>query len=230
MEQLRTIKFDNLFSDIKNLTWLPWVGRKYDDFHDFRILIIGDSHYTTDEDNNSDEKCFNDYMTDKNATRKVLQDFIEGKDIWKFYRNLQRTLQNGENTRTEHMWERIAFYNFIQTPMKTKDEKPDDEKYQTAWPCFAEIVKILKPTHCIFNGVRNETCYGNLMSKFGHLSEIWNLDKKINGTFPRRATVNINGLMPEILFIKHPSSRYSPSLWRDFLNKEIPGLIDFLNE
>ena len=42
-----TTKFDDEFKKITGLTWLPWVGKNFDNC---KILIVAESHYTNTDD------------------------------------------------------------------------------------------------------------------------------------------------------------------------------------
>lgn len=221
-------KFDSQFDKIENLTWYPWIGKDYPDA-ERKILIVGDSHYTVDEDGNFDEDCYNDFISNKNTTQEFAESYMNGTE-WSFDRNLRLCLLNvDDKTLLKPLWEKIAFYNFIQEPMKQRDAKPTEAQYKIAWHCFVNLVEIIKPTDCIFIGVRSETCFGSCMDELGLQNSIDNMPEIINGTAPREAFIHIsNDYCLKLLFIKHTSKYFSYEPWHEFLKKEMPEAMGFL--
>jgi len=225
--------FDSQFDKIENLTWYPWVGKDYA-LSNRRVLMIGDSHYTVDEEGNFDEECYNDFMSNKNHTREFAYGYMNGEE-WNFNRNLRLCLLNvDDKTLLKPLWEKITFYNFIQEPMKQRDAEPTVEQYKIAWNVFVKLVEVIKPTDCIFIGVRSETGFGSCMYELGLKEDkdyyIKNMNKKINGTFPREAFIEFSdGYNLKLFFIKHTAKYFSPEKWHDFLKKEMPEAMNFLN-
>ena len=224
--------FDFQFDKIENLTWYPWVGKDYA-LSNRRVLIIGDSHYAVD-DGNFDEDCYNDFISNKDTTRKFAEGYMNGEE-WNFNRNLRLCLLNvDDKTLLKPLWGKIAFYNFIQEPMKQRDAKPTIEQYKIAWNVFVKLLKIIKPTDCIFIGVRSETGFGSCMYELGLKEEkeydIKNMNRKINGTLPREAFIKFSDeYRLRLLFIKHTSIGFTYSDWHEFLKKEMPEAMIFLN-
>ena len=152
MEQFSTLimgdildtTFDSEFDKIENLTWYPWVGEKYRN-GTRRVLIIGDSHYAV-ENGIFSQECYDDFMSTKMTTRGIVECHFNN-ETWNFYRNLEGTFPDSDN-----LWSKIAFYNFIQRPMKQSNAVPEEQDYLVAWRCFADLIKVLKPTDCIFIG------------------------------------------------------------------------------
>ena len=222
MNKNLNLTFDSLFDKIENLTWLPWIGKNYT-ISNRRILIVGDSHYTVDGND------YNDFISNKNTTRNFACGYMNGEE-WKFNKNLRLCLLNvDDKTLLKPLWERIAFYNFIQEPMKQRDAKPTIEQYKIAWQCFIKIVKIIQPTDCIFVGVRSETCFGSCMDELGIKNSITNMPEIINGACPREAFIKSDEVNLRLLFIKHTSMGFSYNDWHEFLKKEMPEAMICLN-
>ena len=72
-----------------------------------------------------------------------------------------------------------ASYNFIQEPMKSIHEEPSHADYETAWKCFADVVKIIKPNICIFIGLRNKKGI-NILDEINVKHSIRYFDTKVN--------------------------------------------------
>lgn len=130
----------------------------------------------------------------------------------------------------EGFWNKIASYNFIQEPMKGTHEVPSLADYETAWKCLADVVQIIKPDVCIFVGLRNDNGM-NILDEKDVKYSIQKLDEKINNSYPKKGELQFaNGYKLPFYMIHHTSLRYSPQLWYDFLNKEIPEVVSFLDK
>ena len=107
-------QFDSQFDKVENLVHYLWIGCNYASAPK-RVLIMGDSHYT---ENDEGEFCPEEYdrcVTDKEYTRGIINCAIE-KGGWKFHTNLQKTFLDESDMDVEGFWNKIASYNFIQEP------------------------------------------------------------------------------------------------------------------
>ena len=214
--------FDSEFDKIENLTWYPWVGEKYRN-GTRRVLIIGDSHYAV-ENGIFSQECYDDFMSTKMTTRGIVECHFNN-ETWNFYRNLEGTFPDSDN-----LWSKIAFYNFIQRPMKQSNAVPEEQDYLVAWRCFADLIKVLKPTDCIFIGVRSETCCGYSWQKMGVECVIKDMPILINRTHPRKASIVLSDdYSLDLYFIRHTSQYYSPDQWYEFLKQQLPEAMEWLN-
>ena len=60
---------------------------------------------------------------------------------------------------------------------------------------------------------------------------IQKLDEKINNSYPKKGELQFaNGYKLPFYMIHHTAQYYSPQLWYDFLNKEIPEVVSFLGK
>lgn len=220
---------ESQFDKIENLTWYPWIGQNYV-ISNRRILIVGDSHYCVDENGEFDEVCYDKFMKEKSTTRDYAIDYAEAKKEWNFNHNLRLCMLNTDDkTLLESFWSKISFYEFIQEPMKKRNARPTEIQYITAWHCFVDLVKIIKPTDCIFIGVRSETCFGYCMTQLGLHYDIKDMPQKINGTHPRKASITLSDSYKlKLLFIKHTSMGFSPNYWHELLKDEMPEAMEFL--
>lgn len=195
---------------IEGLTWLPWIGREY--FRsEHRLLIVGESHYLTGTKSNLQEVSQPDF------TRNVIQTFcVDHNKPQPTFDNLIRCL-SGEQKLTAkmraEMWQQLAFYNFVQRPMKTNQKRPTKEDLQKGWNVFAELIKILQPTECIFVGFAaadNSNPYRCRRSK-----------EKVGKYAARLFTVKTDeqNVCPCIA-IKHTSQYFSWTKWRELLKNE----------
>lgn len=217
-------QFDKEFDYVETLKRYPWVGNKYAESN-YRILILGDSHYTVDDDKKPSEEEYNRCNTDKDYTRGVVRcvinDVCEGKPTWTMFRNLIKTFTSDTPDEVKHLWSKIAFYNFIQEPMMFVDQVPTSEERITGWRCFYDVMNILKPNFCLFIGIRSKQEIEMIRSQAGTYSI--EDDKEIcNKITPYWGEIETKeGNKTRFRIIKHTSRFYSPDEWyRYFCQKE----------
>ena len=223
-------QFDSQFDKVTNLTHYPWIGSGYASAPK-RVLIMGDSHYTID--GNTKEFCQEEYdrcITDKEYTRGIIGCEIKNPGSWSFHKYLEKTFLDEANMNVEAFWNKVASYNFIQEPMKSIHEEPSHDDYETAWKCFADVVQIIKPDICIFIGLRNKEGI-NILDEKKVKHSIRYFDTKVNNSWPMVGDLQFeDGYKLPFYMIHHTAQYYSPQLWHDFLNKEIPEVVSFLDK
>lgn len=208
--ELYSLDIDCQLLAIENLKWLPWVGNEYFD-SERRILIVGESHYLTGSKSNRLE------AEKLNFTLNVIQTFcIDHREPQPTFDNLNRCLFGKKNpkkkVRTE-MWKQLAFYNFVQRPMESIDERPTNEDLKTGWKVFAELIKILKPTHCIFIGFAAADS-SSKQYKCNHSKE------KVGRSAARLFSVKLDEqTIIQCIAIKHTSQYFSWEKWHNYLVK-----------
>ncbi len=216
--------YDNQFSQIENLKWNPFIGDQFD--NEKSLLIIGESHYHDGSQASMDNVDKNDW------SRTMVDDSIEGTHT-SLFKPLFKLLSNNENISLDpnQLWSKSAFYNFIQNPMGGVKHRPAYEDFYKSCYVFFDIIKLLKPSKCLFLGV---AAYQAILDVIDEEKYPWEIKyekyiDKINGTFPRKLI--ISGLIEkplELHFIKHSSSRFTPDLWRDHLLKDLPKEMSYL--
>ena len=223
-------QFDAQFDKVANLTHYPWIGSDYASAPK-RVLFMGDSHYTID--GNTKEFCQEEYdrcISDKEYTRGIIGCEIGSPGSWPFHKYLEKTFLDEANMNVEAFWNKVASYNFIQEPMKSINEKPSHADYETAWKCFADVIQIIKPNVCIFFGLRNKEGI-NILDEKNVKYSIKYFDTKVNNSWPMVGDLKFeNGYKLPFYMIHHTSRFYSPQLWHNFLNKEIPEVVSFLDK
>ncbi|WP_158642852.1 hypothetical protein [Mucilaginibacter ginsenosidivorax] len=224
MDESYDQEFKQLKELKKKLTWLPWVGEHYSVLPaENRVLLIGESHYLTDSAGSKAEH------EKDNLTRRIVgSKGIDQKGRSNFYINTQKLmLGNGTLQKRERyiFWSRLAFYNFIQTPMDSLKHRPTEEHMLIASDNFIDVIKVLKPSVCVFLGLGaaeklNEVIH-NSAYKFER--EIGGA-KKVGKNTPRIGRIIApDGQVIKLLFVKHPSSYFSPGSWNLFLTKNAPS-------
>ena len=141
-------QFDKEFDSVETLIRYPWVGNKYAESN-YRILILGDSHYATDNDGNPSDEEYANFKSNKESTRGIINSVIDNccknESTWPMFRNLINTFTSLTPDEVIHLWSKVAFYNFIQEPMKLVDQVPTSKERRDGWRCYYDVVNILKP-------------------------------------------------------------------------------------
>lgn len=207
---------DSKFDEFNELAWRPFVGENYISSN-FKILLIGESHYkSADEINpNFEKKDFSRWVVDEMGIKQY--DYQS-----KFFKNLNKMF--AENN-PKQFWDKIAFYNFIQRPMTTINEKPNSIDFKEGWKVFEIVLKILKPDYCIFLGNRSADFFCGFCVKNNISASNVTRYEKINEAYFKRSQININDLNTELIFIKHPSMAFNTENWLNILKVRYPKLI-----
>jgi hypothetical protein len=117
---------------------------------------------------------------------------------------------------TKHVFERIAFSNFIQDLLTESRRSPSSSQWKRGCLAFPEQMEILRPTHLIVCGYR---LWDNWLPEFDGGSpgvEVGQIGRrKIRQgtiTLPKVGRVRALGIM-------HPSSAFSPDFWHPIIQK-----------
>lgn len=211
---------DTNFIEDGKLTWLPWIGENYTRTKT-KMLIVGESHYY-------DPASKNDYSFIKHQkidfTQTVVKEIaitrnIDDKRSATMYENFYRSIHTVEQSREDY-WNSVAFYNFIQQPMHSIKQRPNQNMIAKAWNSFKSVIEILEPDFVIFIGVK--CCEG-----FNEFAKDINSSLKVDSEFkisnrqiPRSASIVLNSKIIPVHFIKHSSSYYSGSKWRTYFERK----------
>lgn len=220
--------YDSLFDKVDDLVHYPWIGDKYSKAP-LKLLILGDSHYTVDKNGHFCQEEFDKCITDLRYTREILNDAVGTTDIWSMFKGLYDLFGITPYEAEEKFWRKIAFYNFVQTPMKQSNAKPSDDDFRKAWYCFMDVIDIIKPDICLFIGIRGwrSNGYINLENR-GKVALVYDTIK-ISRSTPWKASIEtINGVKTKAIAIHHTSQGFSPIEWRNYLNHINPDIIGII--
>jgi hypothetical protein len=150
------------------------------------------------------------------------------KFISERHKKLEKILSVDQNdiVKKRKFWSNAAYYNFIQTPLESRDQKdrPHFSLYLKGWDVFFQLLKIIKPTLCILNGIESSNhFYPQNAEKFGY-STIEKIKlEKVGGVYPRKIILEeeSSGARIKILFIKHTSLPLTESDWQSFILSEL---------
>lgn len=228
--QLLSQDKDRYFMDIENLSWLPWVGVNYLQSKR-RVLIIAESHYNVGD--NIETKNLKT-MRKKWQTRDVVQYYpIAHKENNSMFENLHRCLFQTININRENIWKHIAFYNFIQRPMDYNiKERPNESDWEKGWDVFFEIIKILKPTDCIFVGVGAADRFNEYMYQKRNIEyeKVKWMNVENSKRYARKFAFKIDDIELSCLAIQHTSHHFSWSAWNKFLQQHSKLAINYLTK
>ena len=232
MEHILDKSYDPHFEKIAGLSWFPWVGKDYTNGKR-RVLIVGESHYIKEDSEEMTRIKMERFKSDKSFTRECLKEVLIDRD-WgnKTYLNLMETLcDRSVVTEDKEMLRKIAYYNFIQRLVDYScKERPQAEDYRTAWKCFLKVVNVLQPTDCVFVGLESTKTFEEVMTEQGIRHSSIEIPEVVNNSYSRKATIELeSGYALDILFIRHSSSYFSPEQWHEFLKRQSPEMMKWLN-
>lgn len=229
MEKHIDKSFDKQLEAITNLTWLPWIGKSYNEANR-KLLIVGESHYKKADNDGEFEKIFKGATEDKEFTRKTIYESPICRE-WpsNFFDNIHRVFLETNNFRRELFWEQVAYYNFITRLMDyRKKERPMWNDFYNSWDTFIKLIKVIKPTDCVFIGVTATYSFDiamkNLKIKYSPVKKL----EKIGRVYARISKIEIDNYELNLTFIQHAYGRFSWSKWNAFLKKQNGELIDYL--
>jgi hypothetical protein len=229
MEKHIDIYYDNELLNLNGLTWLPWIGKNFKN-NKKRLLIVGESHYALGDNDEEYQKRYKDATDNKTLTRECIYESpVCGEWRNNTFDNIHRVLLRSNDFDKELFWEQVAFYNFIQRLMDYRvKERPTWVDFYSSWKTFIELIKILKPTDCIFIGVSASNSYNQAMEELGVKYEPVKWLEGIGTAYARTATISLNDDEIKLSFIQHASKMFSWSNWNTFLSRENGETLAFL--
>jgi hypothetical protein len=223
--------FDKQFELVNNLTWLPWVGKSYTNA-DRKLLIVGESHYAFADNDIDYEKKFREATQDKSLTREcIFESPICGDWRNNTFDNIHRVFLETNDFSKSIFWEYIAFYNFIPRLMDYRiKERPIWVDFYNSWKTFIDIIRIIKPTDCVFIGVSASNSFNQAMEEFriNYSPVVWL--EGIGATYARISKIRIDGNELKLSFIQHASQMFSWSKWNLFLKRQNGEILNYLRK
>jgi len=210
-------EFDDSFDKIKEISWLPWVGQRY---NLTKTLILGESQY---EDGDEWQEG------NINATRILIgQRFSGSKGV--ICTNTEKVLLSKIHPTQEegnYIWQSVTYWNLVQRLMTSRNDRPTDIDYDYGWKTFFTVIDIVKPKTCIVLGKsscgrlgyylnNNKTDWKRTISEFYEKGKVINLTK--------------NEFKIKLIFINHPSGSrgFDYKKWATLINETEPELKDIL--
>lgn len=237
-ENLDDKSFDKDFkraAEFNGLTWYPWVGAKFASAK-MRILIVGESHYSSESDKKLIAKKLAEVADDAWFTRDIVweshvNEWCPVEMANGLHRALFKTSRLPEEGR-KSFWGGVAFYNFIQRPMEYNGEvkeRPSWAEFFAGWNTFVEVVKILKPEVVIFVGTTAMGCFKQALSAMNVKHEETSCEYA-NGAYSRFGWLETDNHRTSLISIRHTSNFFSWPAWNDVLMRRLPQVMKYLND
>lgn len=219
-------QFDKKFSKIKSLKWKPWVGKNYLDKKKPKLLILGESHYLWE----GEDEAF-EILNSSRFTRAFIKDCglyfdsdHKGNANAHIIRNTERVFYNQKDSTDDmkrNLWYSVSYMVNVQRILSSIDERPIFRDFVNGWKSIFKVIEIIKPDYIISLGVQSS----NSLSKATRESdvELLNFEKgnKVGNVYSRKAKIKSGNVEIPIIFIQHPSSYFSWNKWSEYVDKEM---------
>jgi len=198
----------------EGLTWLPWVGKDYSLESKHRVLIVGESHYATNDKEDEQRTASEPYTQEV-----VYESLICGDWTTPTLTNLPKAFFGASLFDRETFWSSVGYYNFVQRLMRyvAPVERPSWNDFVEAWTVFERVVRILRPHLCIFVGVSAANSFEFTMNKLSVPHEPVRWHPKIGRVSGRTTCLNTDGHKIGLVFMQHAGRMFSWSKWNRFL-------------
>jgi hypothetical protein len=164
----------------KGVFFLPWIGHDYTTgYCGRRTLVVGESHYTDWKDTSHDTDVTRHELKHE-ITRECINDYlINPGDAARLWGNIEKSFlgidgdqdrlsENLEPIGNDALWRKIAFYNFVQTPiLGGADIRPTPDQFRASRPAFKILLNALNPDCAIIFG-RTMWKYRDATTGFKH--------------------------------------------------------------
>ena len=194
----------------------PWVGTDYKSGGIFgkKIMALGEAHTCGGCD-----ECGIEFAKECEdmQTPDIIRSYLENHEgCWsRTYRKFERALvgSDTDNEMSRRIWESIAFYNYVQAAPSGPGIAPSPKDFEASEEAFFEVINELHPDVIIAWG--KSRLYRNMPGKN------WEPDEDIESddlSAPTGYYTLDNGSRVRIIWIKSPSSSFTPTKWHRVLN------------
>jgi len=224
-------QYDADFQRLQNLglTWLPWVGQRFSGRPTHkRLLVVGDSHYYKNQDERKERN------ENRKYTREVVsEDLVNQEYPTPTLKNISKLLFKTTEIDHPRMWGDSAYFNIVQRLMNYSQEgrepkKPYGDDFIAGWKIFAEIVRIIQPSHCLFIGVSAASTFDVSMESQKLSFEKVSFAPQIGRVPPRFAKFEIAGTATKLMFVHHLGWNKNLSQWHDYLQTQHGDFMSWL--
>lgn len=227
-------RYDDAFSTVQNLTWLPWTGSSFPQrAADKKLLVVGESHYFWRAVTPEEILAERNKPKDPQETRSMVTEALVDRE-WSTptLDAIPKLLFETREIDRARFWSDSAFYNFVQRHMhykKGNPERPTGDDFVSGWKVFIEVVRILQPSHCLFIGVSAAYSFDDCMrtQNVSFVPAVWT--QRISRTWGRKAKIEIDGKTTELCFVQHAGKYFSWKKWHVYLLTIHPELMIWLN-
>ena len=182
----------------------PFVGENYGKSGRTRVMMLGESHYCENPDDFNSE-----------ITKDVIEDLYDEESEHEGYKNTYAKAINaiagkklGSPQEKREWWNKLSFYNFVQSPMTGPRIAPTPEQLKDASDAFFNVLEVNKPTHLLCWGYR---LFDNYLPEGGRLL---NPIRMSDGSLIQvKEYILPSGHSVKIMRMKHPSTGFSTDYW-----------------
>jgi hypothetical protein len=137
--------------DHQHIYFEPWRGPGYDKdgLWGRKVLIVGESHY--------DEWDGVKHYLPPSFTQECVQQVVDGSGGARYWPRVRNRLSGEEHEAQPQafFWNKVAFYNFIQSPVDGgPGARPTPQQWAAAVPALSEVLSLLRPDRVLFTGDR----------------------------------------------------------------------------
>jgi len=229
-----TNEYDATFNRIPGLTWLPWVGQHYSKRPpQKRLLVVGESHYYSGETPEERQANCEKWLIYPQYTRDIVSESLVNYE-WttRTLDMIPRLLFKTTDIDRPRLWAASAYYNLVQRMMDYNQdgspERPTLDDYVQGWKVFAEVVKTIRPSHCLFIGVSAANSFNHWISGQNVFAGDVIVTEKIGGTWARSGKLEIAGVSTDLIFVKHLGLPLSWVQWHDHLQTQHTDFMGWL--
>jgi len=220
--------FDEALVKVPGLTWLPWVGANYPNLPAGRkVLIVGESHYTSDQNLDLAKALIHQRTQDRGYTRAVvLQSLVLGEWSTRTLSTLHKLLFSPQDRAA--FWGDLCYYNLVQRMMASEDGRlgrPAWEDFWKGWEVFLSVVDVLQPDHVLFIGVESANLFRNAMSHFQRDYSDAQRSELVGSAYAREGSISLGDRIVPLHFIKHCGKHFPMEKWSDYLQRTAGGLM-----
>lgn len=154
--ELEIVRIDSQLSNC-GVQFLPWIGKKYQrGYKQRRLLILGESHYSKWHDKGVLKNHRLSPTFTRQCVEEVKQRYEGPAPFWPYIEQalLQKVRVGGWAPGGDKIWDQIAFYNFVQTPVDIPNTSPSRKQFHDSHPAFKAVIEALRPQRVIVCGSR----------------------------------------------------------------------------
>jgi hypothetical protein len=180
----------------------PWRGKNFPDTDsdNFRLLVLGESHYATPDHANSD------------ITNWVVEHHMNGTQREPFFTKWGHLLAGRDPfaNAAGQIFDEVAFYNFIQRLVGAMhDDRPTDSDWINAQGPFLTVLDTLRPHAVLVLG----------MGVWDHIRFPDGSRSEVDGSDRQRLWIRPDGWRIAAAPINHPQSHgFSAVKWQPFVD------------
>ena len=224
MDDSFDLELENILSKDENYRYLPWIGINFKTATK-KIMVVAESVYLWGDGT----KEIAETASKRDFGRLILDQELEGsfkdKRMFENFIRAFKGINNVDINSKIEFWKEAVFHELVQVPMPNIDARPTKNDFIVGASYLGELAQLLMPNTIIVFGTDWHKKVVPIKKAFLDLDfkevQLKHPIAKINGSHPRVLTLDKAGNEVKILFMKHPSERFSSNLWHTFILENI---------